>query len=135
MARQKGKYFRFEEEDLEWINPLITEWVEENEGKDQAELITELLKDYKQKHDIKKRAKERTQKLQEGRDKIKNPLESGFSTAGKKFGSMREQLDEKADKTNVRLRKYLSKTSTDIKKTLSESSEKIKERTNRSESE
>jgi hypothetical protein len=135
LTKQKGKLFRFQEEDLEWINPLISEWTEENEGKDQADLITELLQDFKQKHDTKKRTNERAQKLQESLDKIRNPLESGFSNAGEKLGNVREQLDEKAGRTNARLKKYLSKTSVDIKKALSESSEKIKEYTKRSESE
>jgi hypothetical protein len=43
----KKKSFTFQEEDVEWINSLITEWVDENEGKNQSDMILELLKDYK----------------------------------------------------------------------------------------
>jgi len=32
---------------VDWINPLILEWVKENEGKKQSDLIKELLQDYK----------------------------------------------------------------------------------------
>ena len=38
MTNQKGKMFRFEESDLEWINPLLLEWTEENEGKKKSDL-------------------------------------------------------------------------------------------------
>ena len=43
----KKKSFTFQEEDVEWINSLIMEWVDENEGKNQSDMILELFKDYK----------------------------------------------------------------------------------------
>jgi len=47
MSELKRKYFTFEEEELEWINPLFEEWSEENEGKPQSDLILQLLKEYR----------------------------------------------------------------------------------------
>lgn len=47
MVKERRKSFSFQETDLEWINTLLVEWAEENEGKKQGDLITQLLKDYK----------------------------------------------------------------------------------------
>jgi hypothetical protein len=47
MSELKRKYFAFEEEELTWINPLLEEWSEENEGRPQSELVLQLLKDYR----------------------------------------------------------------------------------------
>ena len=47
MPELKRKYFAFEEEDLEWINPLLEEWSDENEGKSQSDLILQLLREYR----------------------------------------------------------------------------------------
>lgn len=49
MSELKRKYFTFEEEDLEWINPLLEEWSEENEGKSQSDLVLHLLREYRDK--------------------------------------------------------------------------------------
>jgi gas vesicle protein len=43
----KRKCFNFEEEELEWINPLLEEWSKENDGKPQSDLVLQLLKDYR----------------------------------------------------------------------------------------
>jgi hypothetical protein len=43
----KKKTFSFEESELDWINPLILEWVKENEGKSQSDFMKQLLDDYK----------------------------------------------------------------------------------------
>jgi hypothetical protein len=47
MPELKRKYFTFPEEDLEWINPLLEEWCEENEGKSQSDLVLQLLSEYR----------------------------------------------------------------------------------------
>jgi hypothetical protein len=47
LGNQRRKSFTFDEADVDWINPLILEWVKENEGKKQSDLIKELLRDYK----------------------------------------------------------------------------------------
>ncbi len=47
MPELKRKYFTFEEEELEWINPLLDEWSEENDGKSQSDLVLQLLREYR----------------------------------------------------------------------------------------
>ena len=49
MVEVKKKSFSFDETDLEWINPLLIEWVKENKGKKQGDLIAQLLRDFKLK--------------------------------------------------------------------------------------
>lgn len=48
MSQSKRKVFTFDEDDLEWINPMLLEWEKENEGKKQGELVTALLNDYRE---------------------------------------------------------------------------------------
>jgi hypothetical protein len=47
LSGQKRKSFTFDEEDMDWINPLILEWVKENEGKNQSDFVKELMTDYR----------------------------------------------------------------------------------------
>jgi hypothetical protein len=47
MSQMRKKSFSFEEEELAWINPLLVEWAKENEGKNQSDLVLQLLKDYR----------------------------------------------------------------------------------------
>ena len=47
MSELKRKYFTFPEDDIEWINPLLEEWSEENEGKSQSDLVLQLLREYR----------------------------------------------------------------------------------------
>lgn len=47
LVKVKKKSFSFDETDLEWINTLLIEWVKENEGKKQGDLIVQLLRDFK----------------------------------------------------------------------------------------
>jgi len=143
MTKQKGKMFRFEESDLEWINPLILEWTEENEGKKKSDLITELLTDYKHQRETKALGEERALKLKTYVDKVKAPIDTGFSALNTKISAATDKLDEKIDSTgldakidraNERLNRSLTKTATGIDKFLARSSEKIKGIVKRSES-
>jgi len=47
MSEMKRKYFSFQGEELVWINPLLVEWSNENEGKPQSDLILQLLREYR----------------------------------------------------------------------------------------
>lgn len=51
MGQEKRKVFSFDENDLEWINPLIVEWVKENEGKKRGDLLVQLLREFKLQRD------------------------------------------------------------------------------------
>jgi len=48
----RRKVFSFKKTDLKWVDPLITEWMEENKGKNQSDLILELLHQYKHQREI-----------------------------------------------------------------------------------
>lgn len=47
MSKTKRKYFTFDEKELKWIDPLLEEWSEENEGKSQSDLVLQLLREYR----------------------------------------------------------------------------------------
>jgi hypothetical protein len=47
MSKTKRKYFTFDEKELKWIDPLLEEWSEENEGKPYSDLILQLLREYR----------------------------------------------------------------------------------------
>ncbi len=47
MSKTKRKYFTFDEKELKWIDPLLEEWSEENDGKPNSDLILQLLKEYR----------------------------------------------------------------------------------------
>lgn len=51
MINSIKKSIIFSESDMEWIEPLFSEWIKENEGKKLEELIVELLKEYKLKRE------------------------------------------------------------------------------------
>jgi uncharacterized phage infection (PIP) family protein YhgE len=72
LAQEKRKSFTFEETDLEWINPLLIEWVKENEGMKQGDLIKQLLIDYRLQI-------EKEQEKAETLDKTGAPVEGGKS--------------------------------------------------------
>lgn len=47
MPKTKRKCFTFDEKELKWIDPLLEEWSEENEGKSHSDLILQLLKEHR----------------------------------------------------------------------------------------
>ena len=51
MSGLRRKVFSFNQAELKWVDPLITEWMEENKGKNQSDLILELLQEYKNKRE------------------------------------------------------------------------------------
>ena len=144
MTKQKGKLFRFETNDLEWINPLILEWVEENEGKNQSDLIIELLQDYKQKKETRDSSEERVKKVQENVEKVAKPMKNVLNTANMKLNKVMGKFEEKSDSLNLdakynsmneSLSKSFSKTSNKINQLFTKSSDKIKEYKKRKKSE
>jgi Arc/MetJ-type ribon-helix-helix transcriptional regulator len=73
----KRKSFSFEESDYEWINTLILEWVEENEGKNQSDFIKQLLKDYKLKRkNIKNKIDTQTKAIHERFDDVSKKVKT-----------------------------------------------------------
>lgn len=132
MSGQKRKSFTFDEEDMEWINPLILEWVKENEGKNQSDFVKELMSDYKAK---KKEApeegaligralpsgegiKEYIDRIQVGAtfDKVGSQLEGLSDTLKGEYGKLAAKVKEL--EAGARLRKSLSDFSSELKPRL-----------------
>jgi len=121
MGQGKRKVLSFNEDDLEWINPLIKKWIKENEGKNQSDLIVQLLKDFKlrsegsskedkfqserehkDKHDyfgqIRSRAEPIVSRLQEklhsGYEDVKSNAGKGVETLGNKFKNLKSSVND-----------------------------------------
>jgi hypothetical protein len=136
MSETKRKSFAFHQDDLDWINPLILEWSEENEGRDKGEFIAELLQDYRKEKEQATQNQERAQRLQENAGRIAkpikatlNPIRANLRKALNKFTEKTDklQLDKKIDTADTRIDATLTKASTKINRVASEATQKLKE--------
>ncbi len=153
MSDTKRKTFAFHQEDLDWINPLILEWADENQGKEKGDLITDLLHDYRQdkeKGDLiaellqdyrqdKEQAtqhQERAQRLQDAATRIAkpiqatlNPVRSFFGKALHKFTEKTDtlHLDTKLDKAEHRIDATLTRAGTGINRLAGDATQRLRE--------
>jgi ElaB/YqjD/DUF883 family membrane-anchored ribosome-binding protein len=96
MSQMKKKSFSFEEEDLEWINPILVEWSKENEGKTQSDLVLQLLEEHRDKRPSLKES------LDGATDSLKEKLQD-YSTKSK------DSMDSLAEKSKSGLQSMQSK--------------------------
>ena len=101
MSDTKRKTFAFHQEDLDWINPLILEWAEENQDKEKGALITELLQDYRQTKEQTNQNQQRAQRLQEGATRIAKPITATLNPVRTLFGRALHKFTEKTDNLNL----------------------------------
>jgi hypothetical protein len=101
MSKVKRKSFQFQKEDLEWIDPLILEWSEENKGRNKSELITELLKDYRREKEEAEENQDRAKRLQEKAQKIAKPINSALNPMREAFGKALNKFTDKTDSLNL----------------------------------
>lgn len=121
MGQGKRKVLRFNEDDMKWIDPLIKKWIKENEGKNQSDLIVQLLKDFKLRSEgvstedkvqskrehkdkkdyfgeIRARADPIVSSLQEklhsGYKDIKSNTGKGVETLGNKFKNLKSSVND-----------------------------------------
>jgi hypothetical protein len=136
MSETKRKTFAFHQDDLDWINPLILEWSEENEGKDKGEFIAELLQDYRKEKEQATLHQERAQLLQENASRIAkpikatlNPLRATLRKAVHKFTEKTDklQLDKKLNAADTRIDATLTKAGTGINRVAGEATQKLRE--------
>lgn len=92
----KKKSFTFQEEDLDWINPLLVEWAKENEGKTQSDLVLQLLKDHRDRgptlketldgatSSVKERVSEYSARSKEALDGFKDKSKEGLQSVQSK---------------------------------------------------
>jgi hypothetical protein len=127
--------FEFEQDDLEWINPLVLEWVEENEGKTSGDLITELLKDYKHRKGEGTLKSERSLKFEENVKKIKDTFEKALNPLKSKLGGAMDSLtrktnsldlDAKVGAVNEKMKRSFTKATDKFKGIIDKSTEKLK---------
>ncbi|TRO46209.1 hypothetical protein E2P65_06115 [Candidatus Bathyarchaeota archaeon] len=106
----KKKTFTFEEEDLEWINPILVEWSKENEGKSQSDLIVQLLKEHKDrrpslKESLDGAADSLKERLQDVSSKSKDSVDGLAEKSKSGLQSMQNKVQEGRGKIMDRIRK------------------------------
>ena len=136
MSDTKRKTFAFHQEDLDWINPLILEWAEENQGKEKGALITELLQDYRQNKEQTTQHQERAQRLQDTATRIAKPIQATLNplraTLGKVINKFTEKtdtlnLDTKLDAAEHRIDATLTRAGTGINKLAGDATQRLRE--------
>jgi len=136
MSDTKRKTFAFHQEDLDWINPLILEWAEENQDKEKGDLIAELLQDYRQDKEQATQHQERAQRLQTRATRIAKPIQATLnplrSTLGKVINKFTEKtdtlhLDSKLDKAEHRIDATLTRAGTGIDKLAGDATQRLRE--------
>ncbi len=136
MSDTKRKTFAFHQEDLDWINPLILEWAEENQDKEKGDLIAELLQDYRQDKEQATQHQERAQRLQTRATRIAKPIQATLNplraTLGKVINKFTEKtdnlhLDSKLDKAEHRIDATLTRAGTGIDKLAGDATHRLRE--------
>jgi hypothetical protein len=134
LGSQKRKSFTFDEADVDWINPLILEWVKENEGKKQSDLIKELLQDYKtNKENIPPEEGtplEKAPPSDGGREdyagRISKSISASFSKLGPQLNQLMDALRDGWGKFMVKVREL--EAGTRIRKSITNFSNELKPR-------
>jgi len=136
MSDTKRKTFAFHQEDLDWINPLILEWAEENQDKEKGDLIAELLQDYRKDKEQSTQNQERAQRLQDTATRFAKPIQATLNplraTLGKAIHKFTEKtdnlnLDTKLDKAEHRIDATLTRAGTGIDRLASKSTQRLRE--------
>ena len=112
MSNRKRKSFTFEESDLKWISPLLSEWEKDNEGMKKGELITQLLKEYKESLGPSK-SELILEKIQGDINRLKTGLDSHTSTS-------RTRIKDAFGETKIKLNKAASKIAMTSKQVIDE---------------
>ena len=136
MSDTKRKTFQFHQEDLDWINPLILEWSEENEGREKGELIAELLQDYRKDKEQADHHQERAQRLQDTATRFAKPIQATLNplraTLGKAIHTLTQKtdtlhLDSKLDTANTRIDATLTRAGTGIDRIAGTTTQRLRE--------
>ena len=136
MSDTKRKTFQFHQEDLDWINPLILEWSQENQDKEKGDLIAELLQDYRKDREQADHHQERAQRLQEKATRIAKPIQATLNplraTLGKAIDTLTQKtdtlhLDSKLDTANTRIDATLTRAGTGIDRIAGTTTQRLRE--------
>ena len=121
---------------MDWINPLIIEWVKENEGKNQSDLIKELLQDYKtNKEDIPleegmplEKAPPSEGEREDHAERISKSLGASLSKLGPQLNQVMDALKDGWGKFMVKMREL--EAGARIRKSITNFSNELKPRLN-----
>ncbi len=136
MSDTKRKTFQFHQEDLDWINPLILEWAEENQDKEKGDLIAELLHDYRNDKEQATHHRERAQRLQEQATRIAKPIQATLNPVRNLLGTAIHKITEKTDNLNLdnrltsaehRIDATLTRAGTGLSKAADTATQRLKE--------
>lgn len=116
MSQMRKKSFSFEEEDLEWINPILVEWSKENMGKAQSDLVLQLLKEHRDKRPslresldgatdlLKEKLQDYSTKLKDSMDGLAEKLKSGLQSMQDKVQAWRGKIVDRIRKVEADVR-------------------------------
>ena len=116
MSQMRKKSFSFEEEDLEWINPILVEWSKENEGKAQSDLVLQLLKEHRDKRpslresldgatdSLKEKLQDYSTKSKDSMDGLAEKLKSGLQSMQDKVQAWRGKIVDRIRKVEADVR-------------------------------
>lgn len=111
MSQSKRKVLTIDEQDLEWINPMLVEWEKENEGKRQGDLIVQLLKDYKEDETPSRfEIKTITSKIRSRFEQLQEKLITQSKIFGMKMRAFSDQMKQKMRETKNRLDEFQNTT-------------------------
>ena len=111
MSQSKRKVLTIDEQDLEWINPMLVEWEKENEGKRQGDLIVQLLKDYKEDETPSRfEIKTIASKVRSRFEQLQEKLATQSKIFGMKMRAFSDQMKQKMRETKNRLDEFQNTT-------------------------
>jgi len=115
MSQMRKKSFSFQEEEMEWINPLLVEWSKENEGKSQSHLVLQLLREHRDRRPTPRESLDRAadlmrEKFSEYSSRSTDAL-NGFMVKSKDF---LQTMQSEMKTWGGRLMDQLRKTETDL---------------------
>jgi hypothetical protein len=107
MSQSKRKVLTIDEQDLEWINPMLVEWEKENEGKRQGDLIVQLLKDYREDETPSRfEVKTIESKVRSRFEQLREKLTTQYKMFGVKMRAFSDQMKQKMRETKNRLDEF-----------------------------
>ena len=110
MPQSKRKVLTIDEQDLEWINPMLVEWEKEHEGKRQGDLIVQLMKDYRDETPSRFEIKAIASKIRSRLEQLHEKLIAQYKMFGMKMRAFSDQMKQKMRETKNRLDEFQNTT-------------------------
>ena len=124
MPQSKRKVLTIDEQDLEWINPMLVEWEKEHEGKRQGDLIVQLMKDYRDEMPSRFEIEALISNIRSRFEKLHERLIAQSKMLGMKMRDLSDQMKQKMRETKNRLDELQSTTREKIQDQINSSKNK-----------